>query len=154
MRNLASNFNTSQDIEQEKKDKPDLAIYHGSAAVSEYNNPDLIPGMFPTLFPFGIGGFENKCRSTALSFKEQAAYYFNISDRSFHYHFSYIFVALNMLQRRMAHLHTYFTVKHSHFDSVARKLIGIPSETLTNLASQLEKEKKPFRSFRRTKKCF
>ncbi|KIM39065.1 hypothetical protein M413DRAFT_39441, partial [Hebeloma cylindrosporum] len=62
-------------------------------------------------------------------------------DRSFRYHFSYIFVALNMLQRRMAHLHTYFTVKNSNFDSIARKLIEISPDTLLNLAKHLETEK-------------
>jgi hypothetical protein len=38
-------------------DLPDLVLYRGSTAVPEYNNPDLIPGMYPTLFPAGIGGF-------------------------------------------------------------------------------------------------
>ena len=28
---------------------PDLVFHHSSQAVSEYNNPDLMPGMFPTL---------------------------------------------------------------------------------------------------------
>lgn len=99
LRNLANGLGTKQ--MNTGLDQPDLAIHHSATAVSEYNNPDLMPGMFPTLFPFGIGGFEDKSRPTALSFKEQAQYYFNISDRAFRYHYSYIFVALNMLQRRM-----------------------------------------------------
>ena len=97
--------------------------------------------MFPTLFPFGIGGFEDKSRPTAISFKEQAQYYFNISDRAFRYHFSYIFVALNMLQRRMAHLHTSFTVKNSNFVSIARKLVAVSPDILKDLVKHLEQEK-------------
>ena len=54
----------------DRNDMPDLVIHHGLAAISEYNNPDLIPGMFPTLFPFSICGFEDKSRPTPLSFKE------------------------------------------------------------------------------------
>jgi hypothetical protein len=145
LRNLALNLNSvnSNSVSGKKGlETPDLAIHHGSLPISEYNNPDLMPGMFPTLFPFGIGGFEDKTRPTPLSFKEQAAYYFDISDRSFRYHFSYIFVALNMLQRRMAHLHTYFTTKNSNFDYVARKLIQILPHTLVDLAKHLETEKK------------
>jgi hypothetical protein len=139
LRNLAGSLGTGQ--MGNDSDQPDLAIHHGAAAVSEYNNPDLMPGMFPTLFPFGIGGFEDKSRPTALSFKEQAQYYFNISDRAFRYHFSYIFVALNMLQRRLAHLHTYFTVKKNNFDSIARKLVAVSPDILNDLAKHLEQEK-------------
>ena len=36
----------------------DLALHRGSAAVPEYNNPDLIPGMYPTLYPPETGGFD------------------------------------------------------------------------------------------------
>lgn len=39
---------------------PDLIIKRGSHAVAEYNNSNLMPGMFPTLFRYGIGGFEDK----------------------------------------------------------------------------------------------
>ena len=140
LKNLASRL-ISTEKSEEKITQPDLAIYHGPAAVSEYNNSDLMPGMFPTLFPFGIGGFEDKSRPTAISFKEQAQYYFNISDRAFRYHFSYIFVALNMLQRRMAHLHTSFTVRSSNFDSIARRLIAVSPDVLNHLARHLEEEK-------------
>jgi len=101
-----------------------------------------MPGMFPTLYPFGIGGFEDKTRATAISFKEQAAYYFNIPDRSFRYHFSYMFVALNMLQCRLAYLYTSFTVKNSNFDAVACELISISPDVLNSLAKKLEQEKK------------
>ncbi|KAF5343799.1 hypothetical protein D9758_016212 [Tetrapyrgos nigripes] len=51
------NVNTNRD-----QSVPDLAIHHSYSFVSEYNNPDLISGMFPTLFPFGTGGFENRDR--------------------------------------------------------------------------------------------
>ena len=118
LKNLACNLHC-EDENIQGKNKPDLAIHHAATAVSEYNNPDLMLGMFPTLYPFGIGGFEDKSHKTPISFKEQAAYYFNISDRSFCYHFSYMFVALNMLQCRLAHLHTSFTVKNSNFEAVA-----------------------------------
>ena len=38
---------------------PDLILHQGSAAIKEYKNPSLMPGMFPTLWPFGIGRFED-----------------------------------------------------------------------------------------------
>lgn len=84
--------------EVDNPDLPDLVLHHSQTAVCEYNNPDLIPGMFPTLYPFSIGGFEDKCCETGLSFQQQAQYYLNITDRFFRYHYSYIFVALNIWQ--------------------------------------------------------
>ena len=89
---------------------PDLVLHRGSIPVPEYHNPNLMPGMFPTLFPFGIGGFENTEQPSLLSFTQQAEYYLDISDRSFRYHYSYIFIVLNIMQRCATHLHTHFTV--------------------------------------------
>jgi hypothetical protein len=64
--------------------------------VPEYNNPDLIPGMYPTLFPTGTGGFEIPDRPCAISFQKQAEYYLDLADRSFRYHHSFLFVVLNI----------------------------------------------------------
>ncbi|KAG2346971.1 hypothetical protein BDR05DRAFT_877204, partial [Suillus weaverae] len=122
--------------------QPDLVVHHGSQAINEYNNPDLIPGMYPTLFPSGIGGFEDKTRPTALSFQQQVQYYLNLADRSFRYHHSYLFVALNMIQRRTAHLNTFFTVRKAQFNSIARKLTQVSPSVLDSLAWRLEQEHK------------
>ena len=123
-----------------KTQLPDLVIHSGANAVSEYNNPNLFPGMFPTLFPLGIGGFDDKDRSTNLSFQQQADYYLNLHDRSFRYHYSFVFVAFNIWQRRLAHLHTSFTVKNANFDLVAEKINEVSSQTLLDVADRLEKE--------------
>ena len=133
-----------RNLVQEKADTtlPDLILHHGSAAIKEYNNPDLMPGMFPTLYPFGIGGFEDKERQTPIAFEKQANYYFDIPDRSFRYHHSYLFVVLNIWQRRTSHLHTYFTVRKSNFDNIAKRLIDISPEVLQSTAKHLEQNGK------------
>ncbi|KIK99856.1 hypothetical protein PAXRUDRAFT_30245 [Paxillus rubicundulus Ve08.2h10] len=38
-------------------ESPDLLVHHGSQPINKYNNPDLLPGVSPSLFPFSIGGF-------------------------------------------------------------------------------------------------
>ncbi|KAG1786292.1 uncharacterized protein HD556DRAFT_1449792 [Suillus plorans] len=105
--------------------KPSLMMYRGTDAVCEYDNPDLIPGMFPTLFPFGIGGFDDKTRRTPLGFRRQIEYTLDLADKSFRYHRTYMFVTLNIWQRRMAHLHTHFTVHRAHFDTLAKSLASV-----------------------------
>ncbi|TFK18735.1 hypothetical protein FA15DRAFT_602756, partial [Coprinopsis marcescibilis] len=122
-------------------DLPNLVLHRGEDPIPEYNNPDLIPGMYPTLFCLGIGGFEDKTRATKLSFQLQAQYYLNLPNRQFRYHYSFLFVVLNMIQRRKAHLHTHFTVSSLRFKAVAHKLVGLSANTLAEVAEIVENEK-------------
>ncbi|KAF8230247.1 hypothetical protein L208DRAFT_1282975 [Tricholoma matsutake] len=96
--------------------------------------------MYPTLFPFGIGGVEDPIWPVPISFQQQANYCLSLSDFSFRYHHSFIFVVWNIIEHGMAHLQTYFTVKSSHFDSVADKLVALSHDTLSIVANHLEKE--------------
>lgn len=122
--------------------KPDLIIHRGSQAINEYNNPDLFPGLYPTLFLYGIGGFEDKKRPTSLSFQQQAQCLLNIPNRSFRYHQSFLFIVLNIHQCRLAHLYTAFTCKKSNFHWIAEKLAKISPEILNRVASHIEQEHK------------
>ncbi|KAG1869165.1 hypothetical protein C8R48DRAFT_754190 [Suillus tomentosus] len=112
---------------------PDLIIHHSGNAVPEYKNPSFFPGMYPTLYPYGIGGFEIKSRPTALAFHRQAQYCLSISDRSFRYHNSFLFVVLNILQRRQAHLQTHFSRLASQLEREC-KLSNLTSEEKSALA--------------------
>ncbi|THU92912.1 hypothetical protein K435DRAFT_829580 [Dendrothele bispora CBS 962.96] len=46
-----------------------VQVAHESVPANEFYNPDLFPMIYPTLFPYGIGGFENTLRTSAVSFK-------------------------------------------------------------------------------------
>ncbi|KAJ7025256.1 hypothetical protein C8F04DRAFT_968049, partial [Mycena alexandri] len=46
-----------------------VEIPHDPNPVNEFNNPRLFPMMYPTLFPYGLGGMEDKHRRTKLGFK-------------------------------------------------------------------------------------
>jgi hypothetical protein len=121
---------------------PDLIIPRGSDAVPEYSNPKLFPGMFPTLFPHGLGGFDDDMRQVPISFQKQVEYFMDIVDRRFRRHWSFLFVALNIHQRRTAHLHTWLTVKKSSFTRVAPILATISGERLQRVANHIEKDGK------------
>jgi len=97
-----------------------------------------MPGMFPTLWPFSIGGFKYSSRRTSLSFALQANYYFDIPDHSFRSHNAFMFVALNIIQRRACHLQTHFTVRKKNFLSIAEKLISVTPNALLSTARHLE----------------
>ena len=121
---------------------PDLVIHYSHNAVPEYNNPDLILGMFPSLFPFGIAGFEDPTRTVKISFQAHANALLDVPDHSFHHHHTFMFVILNIVQQRTGHLQTHFTVQNSQFDDVAKKITPISSESLQSLANYLECEGK------------
>jgi Helitron helicase-like domain at N-terminus len=121
---------------------PDLILHRGSTAINKYKNPALLPSMFPTLWPFGIGRFEDSSRQIALSFAVQANYYFDIPDHSFCSHNAFMFVALNIIQRRACHLQTHFTLKKKNFPLITEKLISVTPDALLSTARHLEHEGK------------
>ncbi|KAE8233026.1 hypothetical protein CF326_g1939 [Tilletia indica] len=102
-------------------ERPDLVIRHGSRFIEDYNNPDLFPGMYPLLFPWGTGGFESK-RHTPLSFGRQATYLMDISESTFRRHWSFIFVVANIKQRRAIHLGSRLMCKSGDFDRFSKLL--------------------------------
>jgi hypothetical protein len=123
--------------------EPDLILHHSHQAVPEYQNPSLFPGMYPTLFPYGIGGFE-VARSVKISFEVQANYLLDVCDRNVRYHHSFLFVVFNMLQRRRAHLRTYMLVQQDRFDNLARMLHTLDHSIVLQVAKRLETEKQLF----------
>ena len=80
-------------------------IPRGSKPASEYSNPNLLLGIFPTLFPYGCGALEDPSRPVKLDFREHLRYLLSIADRRFEEHHSFIFVVFNILQRRTAYFH-------------------------------------------------
>ena len=121
---------------------PDLIISHGNDAIPEYNNPTLFPGMFPSLFPYGLGGFDDNTREVPISFQKHVEYLLDLANRRFRYHRSFLFVALNIHQQYTVYLHTWLTVLKSRFDHVAPKLVMISAERLQQVANHIEKDGK------------
>ncbi|KAJ3761498.1 hypothetical protein EV360DRAFT_92986 [Lentinula raphanica] len=48
-----------------------VQIPHAAQPANEFVNPVLFPLIYPTLFPYGIGGFEHSHRSVRVSFQRQ-----------------------------------------------------------------------------------
>ncbi|KAJ6483746.1 hypothetical protein C8R47DRAFT_913759, partial [Mycena vitilis] len=46
-----------------------VGIPHDKDPVNEFKNPSLFPMIYPTLYPYGIGGCEDKRRKTPLSMR-------------------------------------------------------------------------------------
>lgn len=122
------------------RDMPDLLISNSSAPVSEYNNPSLFPSMYPTLFPYGIGGFDDRTRLKSVTFLPRANALLDCPDRSVRYHWSFLFTAINIYQRHQAHLHTHLTVQRSDFESLAQKISSVSAQSLLKLSECIRDE--------------
>jgi hypothetical protein len=107
-----------------------IKIPHDPKPINEFFNPDLLPMVYPTLFPYGIGGPENHKRASALSFKRHIKHFFNLSDRRFQEHYSFLFTVFNIIQRRAILLHTSLKVKRSNFDNVAASFASVSPEAI------------------------
>ena len=107
-----------------------IEIPHDPTPVNEFFNPELFPMIYPTLFPYGIGGFENVQRSVRVSMKRHVKHLFNLSDRRFQEHYSFLFTVFNILQRRQILLHSSLKVKRRNFDSIARSFASMSSEAV------------------------
>ncbi|KAJ6516521.1 hypothetical protein DFH09DRAFT_1247240 [Mycena vulgaris] len=59
-----------------------VEIPHDRNPVNEFNNPALFPMIYPTLFPYGMGGLEDSRRRSPLSFKRHIKHLFNLADPS------------------------------------------------------------------------
>lgn len=54
--------------------------------------------IYPTLFLYGFGGFEDHLHSEPLLIKKHVKYLFNLADHHFQEHYSFLFTAFNILQ--------------------------------------------------------
>ncbi|KAJ6592024.1 hypothetical protein DFH09DRAFT_1305950 [Mycena vulgaris] len=88
-----------------------VEIPHDPKAVNEFNNPHLFPMIYPTLFPYGLGDLEDLRRRSPLSFKRHIKHFFNLADRRFQEHNSFLFTSFNTVQRRALLLRTSMKVK-------------------------------------------
>ncbi|KAJ6530742.1 hypothetical protein B0H19DRAFT_967308, partial [Mycena capillaripes] len=91
--------------------------------------------MYPTLFPYGLGGFEDSNRRTKLGFKRHVKHLFNLADRRFQEHYSFLFTTFNMLQRWTLLLHTHLKAKRASFDHIAAQF-GTVSPATVHIVSE------------------
>jgi hypothetical protein len=119
-----------------------LVVPRSPEALSEYANPTLFPKMFPSLFPLGIGGFDDTSRKVPIGFRNQIEHFLDLHSPLFRRHQSFMFVALNIYQRRLSHLHTSLAMRKPRYAHVAPKIASLTPEILNRVAKFIEQEKK------------
>lgn len=113
-----------------EKGKGFIQVPHDPHPVNEFLNPELLPQIYPTLYPYGIRGAEDFRRPVALSFTRHIKHLFNLSDQRFQEHYSFLFTTFNIMQHRTALLHTSLKVKRKNFDHIAAAFGSVSPETV------------------------
>ncbi|KZV64785.1 hypothetical protein PENSPDRAFT_587816, partial [Peniophora sp. CONT] len=122
-----------------------LVYILASRPEKEYGNPKLLMGMFPSLFPHGISSLEDPDRQRVVSFPSHLRALMESSIRDVQTHNSFIFVAWNMVSRRLAHLHSKIAVSKRSFESVSRDLLAISPESILHAVTYFEQNAGSFR---------
>lgn len=119
--------------------KQHAQIPHGDKPVNEFFDPHLFPRLYPTLFPYGIGGVEDRGRAEDLSFKRSVKHLFSLRDRRFQEHYSFMFTVFNIMQRRDVLLHTAIKVDKPNFARAAENYSSVSPETIAIVTERLAK---------------
>lgn len=127
--------------DDDKSDKQDnvYMIPRGSKPANEYCNPNLLMGIFPTLFPYGCGALEDPSRPVKIDFREHLRYLLSFGDRRFEENHSFIFVVFNILQRRTACFHAHLLASRSYFQQSAQLLESLTSDDISTALVNISK---------------
>jgi hypothetical protein len=114
-----------------------VAATHHPEPVNEFYNPKLFPMMYPTLFPFGIRGFENGNQECTVSLRRHVKHLFQLGDRHFQEHPSFLFTAFNILQRRAILLNTHLKTQKNNFQSLAKQFAYVTPHVLKTVTARI-----------------
>ncbi|CAF4757645.1 unnamed protein product [Rotaria socialis] len=118
---------------------PVCMIPRGNKPANEYSNPNLLLGVFPTLFPYGCGALADSSRPVQINFREHVRYLPSYGDRRFEEHYSFIFVLFNILQRRTAFFHAQLMTSRPYFQQSAQILETLNSEDVATALLNISK---------------
>lgn len=108
--------------------EPVYAIPHTGRPVNEYNNPELLMSLYPTLFPYGCGGIEDLSKPTRVTFEKHIQYLLKYADRRFERNHSFMFIAFNILQKRSSCRQAKILVSRPYFGKKATDIMNLTNE--------------------------
>jgi hypothetical protein len=108
-------------------------IPHGSKPTNEYLNPNLLPGLYPKLFPYGQGGLEDPARPIKVSIKDHIRYLLHYDDKRFEKHHSFLFIIFNMMQRREVCLQARLLTSKPFFTKDAKTIEKITTDEIEHV---------------------
>ncbi|OBZ67369.1 hypothetical protein A0H81_12737 [Grifola frondosa] len=113
-----------------------LAYGHEAQPESIYHNPRLFPSMFPWLFPFGLGGFENPHIRTKIGRAEHVRHLLLYADRRFQMDECFPFIAFNHEQIHSSTTGGFLLTNRRNFRDVAEKILMVDRHALDSVIAR------------------
>lgn len=110
-----------------------LAVGHDRDPQSIYHNSALFPGMFPWLYPYGLGGFENSRMLHRLDHASHVRVNLLYADRQFQTDRCFPFIVFNHQQIRASVQGGYLLTRRSNFEAVAQKILTLDRAALDSI---------------------
>ena len=127
-----------------------LAVGHAASPTNTYYNGDVWVDAFPWLFPFGRGGLENEHllsstedakRKVTLGVARHLRFLLMYWDQRFARDEHFMYIAHNILQRRIASRTSYVKVKKRVFERTIHLMDTVKEETLEAMLAAMGKSK-------------
>lgn len=104
------------------------AIPRSQMPVRDCFNPELLLGLYPTLFPYGCGAPYDLSRPVPVSINQHIRFLLSYEDQRFEKHHSFMFVLFNIIQRRQACFNATLMASRPYFQDVAKDLQELTSK--------------------------
>ena len=116
-----------------------LAVGHAAEPESIYKNSSLFPRMFPWLFPYGLGGYENGGISSRLGCDQHTRHLLLYHDRRFQLDEYFAFVTFSHKQIRANSVGAHVLTEWSNFADIVKKWDSLDVTALSSLIERAEK---------------
>ncbi|KAJ3551910.1 hypothetical protein NM688_g4438 [Phlebia brevispora] len=117
-----------------------LTYGQGSDPEDVYSDPNIYPGLFPWLYPYGLGGFANKLITKKVSVEKHVHALLLYHDRRFQTERYFPFLVFNRIQIKRSTRGGYLLTNRKNFGSIAEKLTNVDVEALAALSQRGERE--------------
>ena len=128
---IKSSIDTSDDPAANEENVENVYVIPRSRMPAhDYSNPELLLGLFPTLFPYGYGTPYDPSRPMPVSLSQHIRYLLAYDDQRFERHHSFMFVLFNMMQRRQACWNASLMASRPYFQDTATDLQTLTSKEI------------------------
>jgi hypothetical protein len=139
-----TNCSTNSVVDSSEKPTGDednvYMIPRSSMPVNDCFNPELLLGLYPTLFPYGCGAPQNSSRPIPVSLNHHIRYLLAYDDQRFEKHHSFMFLLFNIIQRRQACWNATLMASRPYFQDAASDLQTLTSKEIETALVSITKK--------------
>lgn len=113
-----------------------LGYGHSAQPESIFHNRKMLPGLFPWLFPYGLGGLENENATISVPRRSHIRWFMNYVDRRFQVDDYFPFLVFNQQQIRASSKGGFALIERSNYPEVVEKLLNLNADALSDMVAR------------------